>query len=290
MHHAIALSALGLGTTSPNPPVGCVILDGGGQVVGQGYHHGAGVAHAEVNALAAAGEQARGGTAIVTLEPCNHQGVTPPCHQALLDAGVRRVLIAVIDPTSRGAGGAARLRAAGVEVEVGVLEDEAKVVLGPWLTALAYQRPFLIWPYVVSADGRSWTMAEIPDADDLRRTADVVFHPKVSVAEAIPGNRRAGLLKLDHLPVSLAPIAAARALFDAGARVSLLEAHPAEAMPFLDDGLVDQVAAYLPAVEPSSRADGSLPHGILPPRFRVRGVERVGDYLRVDAVAARAAG
>src|ERR1041384_6563397 len=120
MRQAIALSTLGIGSTSPNPPVGCVILDATGQLASAGYHQRKGESHAEVHALAAAGERARGGTAVVTLEPCNHHGRTPPCHQALIDAGIARVLIAVMDPTSRGAGGAARLRDAGVHVQTDV--------------------------------------------------------------------------------------------------------------------------------------------------------------------------
>src|SRR3954471_21963137 len=155
MRRAIALSALGLGTTSPNPPVGCVILDSAGRPVGEGYHRRKGESHAEVYALSAAGNRSRGGTAVVTLEPCNHHGRTPPCHQALIDAGVARVVIAVIDPTSRGVGGAARLRAAGVDVQVGLLADEATVVLGPWLAALRSGRPKVIWaPEAVVAEIR----------------------------------------------------------------------------------------------------------------------------------------
>ena len=104
MRRAIALSAAGLGTTSPNPPVGCVLLGPGGEIVGEGFHEREGEAHAEVQALTAAGSLAAGATAVVTLEPCNHQGRTPPCRQALIDAGIRRAVVAGIDPTSRGAG------------------------------------------------------------------------------------------------------------------------------------------------------------------------------------------
>src|SRR5262245_47272488 len=125
MRRAIGLSAFGLGTTSPNPPVGCVVLGKDGQILGEGYHERKGEAHAEAQALAAAGREADGATAVVTLEPCNHRGRTPACRQALLDARVQRVLIALLDPTSRGEGGAAVLRSNGVEVEVGVLEEEA---------------------------------------------------------------------------------------------------------------------------------------------------------------------
>ncbi len=115
--------------------MGCGILGEDGQLVGQGYHRRKGESHAEALALAQAGEHARNGTAVMTLEPCNHDGRTPPCHRALIDGGVRRVLIALLDPTSRGEGGVAVLHRAGLDVEVGVLADEALLVLGPWLCA-----------------------------------------------------------------------------------------------------------------------------------------------------------
>jgi diaminohydroxyphosphoribosylaminopyrimidine deaminase/5-amino-6-(5-phosphoribosylamino)uracil reductase len=130
MRLAVALSAHGLGTTSPNPPVGCVILTGDGEIAGTGYHQRKGESHAEVQALTAAGSRAAGGTAVVTLEPCNHVGRTPACRQALIDARVARVVISTLDPTSRGEGGAAMLKAAGVDVEIGVLADETRLVLG----------------------------------------------------------------------------------------------------------------------------------------------------------------
>ncbi|MGH4022287.1 MAG: bifunctional diaminohydroxyphosphoribosylaminopyrimidine deaminase/5-amino-6-(5-phosphoribosylamino)uracil reductase RibD [Pseudonocardiaceae bacterium] len=113
MRRAIVLSAFGLGTTSSNPPVGCVILDSKEQIVGEGYHERKGEPHAETQALAAAGERARGGTAVVTLEPCNHHGRTPPCRQALIDSGISRAVISIIDPAgARSMVGRARTRAA----------------------------------------------------------------------------------------------------------------------------------------------------------------------------------
>ncbi|MEV7989518.1 bifunctional diaminohydroxyphosphoribosylaminopyrimidine deaminase/5-amino-6-(5-phosphoribosylamino)uracil reductase RibD [Micromonospora sp. NPDC085948] len=147
MRHAIALSALGLGTTSPNPPVGCVILDQHGTTVGAGFHRRKGEPHAEAHALTAAGVAARGGTAVVTLEPCNHVGVTPACRQELINAGIARVIIGVLDPTSRGEGGASMLAAAGIQVETDVLRDEALTVLEPWLTATVRRRPYLTWAF-----------------------------------------------------------------------------------------------------------------------------------------------
>src|SRR5690606_10609864 len=114
MARAIELASRGLGTTSPNPLIGCVILDAAGQVVGEGFHAYAGGPHGEVRALAQAGERARGGTAVVTMEPCDHTGRTGPCTQALIRAGITRVVAGVLDPNPVAAGGAATLRSHGV--------------------------------------------------------------------------------------------------------------------------------------------------------------------------------
>ncbi|MEV6788059.1 bifunctional diaminohydroxyphosphoribosylaminopyrimidine deaminase/5-amino-6-(5-phosphoribosylamino)uracil reductase RibD, partial [Streptomyces sp. NPDC051098] len=114
MRRAITLAARGLGSTSPNPVVGCVITDASGRIVGEGYHERAGGPHAEVHALRDAGDRARGGTAYVTLEPCNHTGRTGPCSQALVDAGMGRVVYAVADPNPQATGGGDTLRAAGI--------------------------------------------------------------------------------------------------------------------------------------------------------------------------------
>ena len=116
MARAVDLAGRALGRTSPNPVVGCVILDADGRLVGEGLHERAGGPHAEVAALADAGDRARGGTAVVTLEPCRHTGRTGPCAQALVDAGIARVVIAVPDPTETAGGGADLLRRHGIEV------------------------------------------------------------------------------------------------------------------------------------------------------------------------------
>ncbi|MBU2666755.1 bifunctional diaminohydroxyphosphoribosylaminopyrimidine deaminase/5-amino-6-(5-phosphoribosylamino)uracil reductase RibD [Actinoplanes bogorensis] len=155
MRRAIALAARGLGTTSPNPVVGCLLLDTEGEVVGEGFHAYAGGPHAEIVALAQAGNRARGGTAIVTLEPCNHTGRTGPCSQALINAGVRRVVIAVDDPTPVAAGGAVTLRAAGVQVETGMRRREASEGNVAWLTAVRRGRPYVTWKFAATLDGRS---------------------------------------------------------------------------------------------------------------------------------------
>ncbi len=153
MARAIELAELGLGTTSPNPVVGAVVLDAAGALVGEGWHQRPGGPHAEVVALAAAGEGAKDGTAVVTLEPCNHTGRTGPCTQAMLDAGVRRVVYAVADPLH--GGGADALRAAGVDVEAGLLADVASAGTEAWLHASRTGRPFVTWKYAATLDGRS---------------------------------------------------------------------------------------------------------------------------------------
>ncbi|MEV7615914.1 bifunctional diaminohydroxyphosphoribosylaminopyrimidine deaminase/5-amino-6-(5-phosphoribosylamino)uracil reductase RibD [Streptomyces sp. NPDC089799] len=185
MRRAVELAARGLGSTSPNPVVGCVITDPAGTVVGEGWHQRAGGPHAEVHALQAAGGAARGGTAYVTLEPCNHTGRTGPCAQALTDAGIARVVYAVPDPNPQAAGGAATLRAAGVETTGGLLRDEAETGNAAWLTSVRLGRPYVTWKYAATLDGRSaaadgssrWiTSAESrADVHRLRAEADAVL-------------------------------------------------------------------------------------------------------------------
>ncbi|PZG12323.1 bifunctional diaminohydroxyphosphoribosylaminopyrimidine deaminase/5-amino-6-(5-phosphoribosylamino)uracil reductase RibD [Nonomuraea aridisoli] len=155
MARAVELARLGHGSTSPNPVVGCVVLDAEGRVAGEGFHAYAGGPHAEVVALAQAGERARGGTAYVTLEPCDHTGRTGPCSRALLEAGVARVVVAVPDPNPKAAGGAARLRAHGVAVTVGVLAAQAERVNEEWLTYARLGRAHVTWKFAATLDGRS---------------------------------------------------------------------------------------------------------------------------------------
>ncbi|MEE1929005.1 bifunctional diaminohydroxyphosphoribosylaminopyrimidine deaminase/5-amino-6-(5-phosphoribosylamino)uracil reductase RibD [Streptomyces sp. TRM 70351] len=155
MRRAIALAARGLGRTRPNPVVGCLVLDAAGRTVGEGWHKRAGGPHAEIHALAEAGDDARGGTAVVTLEPCAHTGRTGPCAQALIDAGVARVVYAVADPTGTAGGGAAALAAAGVRVAGGLLAQEAASGNAAWLTAVTLGRPHVHWKYAATLDGRT---------------------------------------------------------------------------------------------------------------------------------------
>ncbi|MEO8907255.1 MAG: bifunctional diaminohydroxyphosphoribosylaminopyrimidine deaminase/5-amino-6-(5-phosphoribosylamino)uracil reductase RibD [Microbacteriaceae bacterium] len=155
MHRALELAARGP-DRGINPRVGCVILDAGGAIIGEGWHQGAGTPHAEVAALQSLPPGAgHGATAVVTLEPCNHTGRTGPCSEALIDAGVARVVYAISDPDRLAAGGAARLRAAGLEVISGVLEREATEFLGDWLIAARLGRPFITLKWASSLDGRT---------------------------------------------------------------------------------------------------------------------------------------
>ena len=157
MRRALELAALGP-TVDPNPRVGCVVVatgEGGlTEVVGEGWHEGAGTPHAEVVALDRAGERAKGATAYVTLEPCSHTGRTGPCTERLLAAGVSRVVHAAADPGATSGGGAARLRAAGVPVEGGLLADEALELVHDWHIATTLGRPRVTWKYAATLDGR----------------------------------------------------------------------------------------------------------------------------------------
>ncbi|WP_228009253.1 bifunctional diaminohydroxyphosphoribosylaminopyrimidine deaminase/5-amino-6-(5-phosphoribosylamino)uracil reductase RibD [Cyanobium sp. LEGE 06113] len=156
MQRALQLAALGAGRTSPNPMVGCVVLDAQGQLVGEGFHARAGGPHAEVGALAQAGERARGGTAVVSLEPCCHHGRTPPCTEALLAAGLARVVVAMADPNPQVAGGGLQqLRQAGLEVIEGVCEAEARELNRAFLHRLSHGRPLGILKWAMGVDGRT---------------------------------------------------------------------------------------------------------------------------------------
>jgi diaminohydroxyphosphoribosylaminopyrimidine deaminase / 5-amino-6-(5-phosphoribosylamino)uracil reductase len=155
MRQALALAERGRGHVEPNPMVGAIVLDVGGQLVGEGWHRKFGEAHAEVNAFAMAGARAKGGTLVVTLEPCCHHGKTPPCTEAVLRSGVRRVVVAMADPFPKVAGGGlAILRQAGMEINVGLLEVEAKSLNAPYLKLISTGRPWVHLKWAMSLDGK----------------------------------------------------------------------------------------------------------------------------------------
>lgn len=185
MRRALDLARRGWGQTAPNPLVGAVVVRDG-EVVGEGYHARYGGPHAEVVALRAAGERARGADVYVTLEPCAHHGKTPPCVDALVAAGVARVFVALRDPNPLAAGGLDRLREAGIAVEVGLLENEAEALLAPFLFSHQRQdRPFITLKLALSAEGavapadggRMWfTAAEArDDVHRQRAEADAIL-------------------------------------------------------------------------------------------------------------------
>ncbi len=176
-----ALSLALHGPSGVNPQVGAVLLSPTGDVLAEGWHRGAGTPHAEVDALSKlTGDEARGATAVVTLEPCNHTGRTGPCSEALIAAGVARVVYSVDDPGDASSGGAERLRQAGVDVESGVLETEGRALLDGWLTVQRLGRPHVTVKWAQSLDGRAaaadgtsqWITGPVARHDVHRRRSD----------------------------------------------------------------------------------------------------------------------
>ncbi|SHG68210.1 diaminohydroxyphosphoribosylaminopyrimidine deaminase / 5-amino-6-(5-phosphoribosylamino)uracil reductase [Jatrophihabitans endophyticus] len=285
MHRALALADTVRGHTSPNPAVGAVVLAPDGTLAGEGATAPAGGAHAEVAALAAAGDAARGGTAVVTLEPCAHTGRTGPCTEALVAAGITRVVYAVDDPNPEAAGGATVLRERGIDVVAGVEEHAAASgALRPWLHATRTGRPFVTWKYAATLDGRvaaaDWSArwissaASREDAHALRAVVDAIVvgsgtvltdDPQLTVrgGDQIPALRQPLRVVLDRrhripddarvlddaaetLVLDTAvPRFALKALHDRGVRQVLLEGGPTLAGAFVEARCVDEVIVYL---------------------------------------------
>jgi diaminohydroxyphosphoribosylaminopyrimidine deaminase/5-amino-6-(5-phosphoribosylamino)uracil reductase len=220
MRLALELAERGWGQTAPNPMVGAVVTNGD-QIVGEGYHGRFGEAHAEVVALRAAGERARGGTLYVNLEPCNHQGRNPPCTEAIIAAGIKRVVAAVEDPNRVASGGAARLRDAGIEVVLGVLAREARELNAVFLNRVTTDLPWVTLKLALSLDSaiagekrnRQWLTNELSRAfvHRMRANCDAVA---VGVQTAIADDPQL-TVRGDVVP-RLAP---ARVVFDRSARL-----------------------------------------------------------------------
>ena len=220
MRRALALAERGWGQTAPNPMVGAVVVRDG-EMVGEGWHAWHGGPHAEVEALRAAGERAQGATLYVTLEPCNHHGKTPPCTDAILAAGVRRVVAACEDPSPDARGGAARLRDAGVEVLVGVESAAAHELNAPFFHALRSDRPFVQLKLAVSLDGALADHSRLPGwlTGDLARRE---VHRLRAGADAIAVGIGTVLADDPELTVRHAPpprVAPLRVVFDTSARL-----------------------------------------------------------------------
>jgi diaminohydroxyphosphoribosylaminopyrimidine deaminase/5-amino-6-(5-phosphoribosylamino)uracil reductase len=283
MRRALELAASPGVPLGPNPRVGCVLIDAAGRTVAEGFHRGAGHPHAEVDALTRAGDSARGTTAVVTLEPCNHTGRTGPCAQALIAAGVRRVVVAQRDTNPVAVGGAESLRAAGVDVETGLLADEARALNQVWTFAVEHGRPFVTWKVATTLDGRiaavdgssRWVSSPAArlDSHRLRTVCDVMLVGTNTVAVDDPH-----LTARDPLgqPLPVQPLRAVmgerdldpdRRVFDSAAETVrlrtrdpesalkelfardrqhvLLEGGPTLAAAFVSADLVDEVVAYL---------------------------------------------
>ncbi|MGE0113426.1 MAG: bifunctional diaminohydroxyphosphoribosylaminopyrimidine deaminase/5-amino-6-(5-phosphoribosylamino)uracil reductase RibD [Steroidobacteraceae bacterium] len=237
MTHALQLAQRGLYTTDPNPRVGCIIAHGG-NVLGEGWHRKAGEPHAEVHALAQAGAYARGATAYVTLEPCSHHGRTPPCAEALIAAGLKRVVVAMTDPNPLVHGqGLARLRAAGIEVRSGLLQAQAEALNAGFIKRMRTGMPLVRVKLAASLDGRTalangvsrWISSEASRADVQRwraRSSAILTGVGTVLADDPQLNVRAGDIDmLERVPLrvicdaQLQTPATARAVQAAGALI-----------------------------------------------------------------------
>lgn len=288
MLRALAIAATPGVPLGPNPRVGCVLLDAEGRQVAEGFHRGAGTAHAEVAALQALDRPAAGLTAVVTLEPCDHTGRTGPCTRALVEAGVTRVVHALSDPHPDAAGGAQTLRAAGIDVAGGLGADAAARLNRHWMHGLEHGRPFVTWKFATSLDGRCaaadgtsrWVSNAASREDTHRRRAEadvmvvgtgtvLVDDPWLTARDSdgtpLPREQQPLRVVLGQRPVppgarvldDTAPTwvpghrdltAVLTDLYHAGRRHVFLEGGPTVAGAFLTAGLVDEAVGYVAPV------------------------------------------
>jgi diaminohydroxyphosphoribosylaminopyrimidine deaminase/5-amino-6-(5-phosphoribosylamino)uracil reductase len=305
LQRALELAERGRGTTHPNPVVGALVV-ADGAVVGEGWHERAGGPHAEVVALEAAGERARGSTLTVTMEPCAHHGRTPPCVDAVLAAGVRTVVAGCLDPGADSGGGLELLRAAGVEVEL-VDAFECRAQNEAWRTWMSKNRPFVTFKVAMTLDGRvslpgsRWVSGEESRrlVHELRASVDAVAvgmgtvradDPRLDArgVEAVRQPRRLAFgggplpagssleLRSGPLEDELAALAAE------GVQSLLLEGGPTLATAFLEQGLVDRLLFF---IAPRLAGGGRLVLGELtqPMQLSRTDVQRVGDDVLFSA-------
>jgi diaminohydroxyphosphoribosylaminopyrimidine deaminase/5-amino-6-(5-phosphoribosylamino)uracil reductase len=308
LERALELAERGRGTTNPNPVVGAVLVRDG-EVVGEGWHERKGQPHAEVHAIAAAGDRARGSTLYVTLEPCTHVGSTPPCTQAVTDAGVAKVVVGTRDPSADAGGGLEQLREAGIEADVadGELAFEARRQIEAWLTWVTKSRPFVTYKAAMTLDGRltvpgsRWISGEESRrlVHELRAASDAVAvgmgtaradQPELTARDvgAVRQPRRLVFgsgpmpdgvdleLRSGPLEEELGELAGE------GVQSLLLEGGPTLATAFLQAGLVDKllvfVAPKLAGAGPTLL--GELDEPVELSRFETR---RVGEDLLLTA-------
>ena len=271
--------------TLPNPRVGCVLLRADGSEIAVGVHRGAGLPHAEIDALTQAGDEAKGATAVVTLEPCNHTGRTGPCTKALIDAGVARVVYAQTDPDQAAAGGAEALTKAGIDVDGGVLAAAAAALNVEWTHAVTTGRPFVTWKYAATMDGLSaapdgssqWITSEEArrDVQVFRAEADAIMagtgavladDPRLTVRgeDDLPVPHEQQPLRVvvgetpipdyyqvhDHVAPTLFvqtrdPKAVLATMVEQGIRHVWLEGGPRLAGAFWNAGYIDRVIGYI---------------------------------------------
>jgi diaminohydroxyphosphoribosylaminopyrimidine deaminase / 5-amino-6-(5-phosphoribosylamino)uracil reductase len=305
LEHALELAERGRGTTHPNPLVGAVIVVRG-EVVGEGWHERKGEPHAEVIALAAAGERARGATLYVTMEPCSHHGSTPPCTEAVRAAGIARVVAGSRDPNPKAGGGLEVLRAAGVEAE---LDDrfEARAQNEAWRTWVAGGRPFVTYKVAVTLDGRvaipgeRWVSGEESRrlVHELRAASDAVAvgmgtvradDPRLD-ARGVDARRQPRRLAIGRGPLPRGSelelrsgrlADELRALAAEGVQSLLLEGGPTLAGAFQAEGLVDKLLVF---VAPTLAGSGSAAFEVLdsPATLRRLTARRVGEDVLLSA-------
>jgi len=309
LERALELAERGRGTTHPNPVVGAVVV-AAGEVVGEGWHERKGGPHAEIVALGAAGERARGATAYVTLEPCAHRGTTPPCADALVEAGVARVVVGQIDPNPGVDGdGLERLRASGIEVEVaeGELAFRSRQQIEEWRTWVALERPFVTYKVAITLDGRvsvpgsRWISGEESRrlVHVLRAHSDAVGvgmgtvrwgHPGL-LGRGVPALGQPGRIAFGKGPLPEASPLELRsgslreeleALAADGVQSLLLEGGPTLAAAFLEDDLVDKLLVF---VAPTLSGEGAGMLAGLPRPLHLRRLEAraIGEDVLLQA-------
>ena len=304
---AVELARAARNRAYPKPTVGAVIV-AGGEVVGEGSTEAAG-RHAEIVALAEAGERARGATMYVSLEPCNHHGTTPPCTDAILAAGVERLVYGARDPNPEAAGGAARLAAAGVDVEL-VDSFEARAVNEAWRTWIRLGRPFVVYKAAMTLDGRVTVPGERWVTGEESRRLVHELRAEVDAVAVGGGTMRADAPRLDargvetprgqprRLAFSRGPVPEGvdlelragpiedelRALAAEGVQSLLLEGGPTLAASFLEADLVDKIVLFvaptLAGAGPAAALQASLPSPRTLTRLRTR---QVGDDVLLEA-------
>ena len=308
LERAIELAERGRGTTHPNPLVGALVV-AGGEVVGEGWHERKGGPHAEVNALTTAGERSRGATVYVTLEPCAHHGSTPPCAEALIEAGVERVVAGQADPVSEHAGGLDILRAAGVDVELadGEAAFRCRQQIEEWRTWATRGRPFVTYKVAVTLDGRvtlpasRWVSGEAARqlVHVLRAASDAVAvgmgtvrsdNPRLDARDAPVVRQprriafgRGPLPEGSQLELRSGPLGAElEALAADGVQSLLLEGGPTVAAAFLEQDLVDKLLVFV-APKLSGEGPGMLAGLVRPLELTRLEARAVGDDLLIQA-------